>query len=166
MSDANPHSSNLHIRQENAAAVLARLNRHVHAPHYERHPDRYAPYNYDEFVKWYETVLAKEGACGLVAYLEGEPVGYALLLHKKNNGAHAMLAEDYEYVHVEEMAVATAHQGKGIGKQLMQHIRVFCREKGARRVQLSVWLDNEAARSFYEQEGFGGYLLYMEMAVE
>lgn len=166
MSDTNPHSSNLHIRQENNAAVLARLNRHVHAPHYERHPDRYAPYDFGRFVGWYETVLAKEGAYGLVAYLEGEPVGYALLLHKKNNGAHAMLAEDYEYVHVEEMAVATDHQGKGIGKQLMQHIRAFCREKGARRVQLSVWLDNEAAKSFYEREGFEGYLLYMEMAVE
>lgn len=156
----------LEFRLENDAAIIARLNRHVHTPHYERHPGRYAPYDYDKFIGWYETVLSKEGAYGLIAYLGGEPVAYALLIHKKNNGEHAMLAEDYEYVHVEEMAVATEHQNKGIGKQLMARIRGFCREKGARRLQLSVWLDNEIARGFYEREGFEGYLMYMEMEVE
>lgn len=84
-----PHS--LQVRQENNAVVLTRLNRHVHGPHYERHPDRYAPYDYEKFVEWYEKVLAKEGAYSLVAYLDEEPVGYALLLHKKNKGEHYML---------------------------------------------------------------------------
>ncbi|MCO6477622.1 MAG: GNAT family N-acetyltransferase [Phaeodactylibacter sp.] len=166
MDEAVSQAKNVDIRLENNPAVIARLNTHVHGPHYEKHPDRYAPYDYDKFVAWYQAVLAREGAYGLVAYLDDEPVGYALLFHKKNNGEHTMLAYDYEYVHVEEMAVAAGHQHKGIGRQLMVHIREFCREKGAKRVQLSVWLDNEAAKAFYEKEGFEGYLLYMEMPVE
>ena len=59
---------------------------------------------------------------------------------------------------VDQMAVVPEHQHKGIGQKLIFYIRDLCRKEGVNRLQLSVWLDNEAAKAFYEQMDFEGYM--------
>ncbi|MCB0547049.1 MAG: GNAT family N-acetyltransferase [Phaeodactylibacter sp.] len=156
---------NLEFRLVNAPELFTRLNRHVHTLHYEHHPDVFAPYDYGRFLSWYEQTLAQENTYGVVAYLDDIPVGYVLAFHKQyhNSPFHA---PGYELMHVDQMGVLPEYQQQGIGRKLVNYIISLCREKGIRRLQLSVWLDNAAAKTFYEQIGFEGYLLYMEMAVE
>ena len=164
MRNAHP-SPDLEFRLENNPELLTRLNRHVHTLHFEKHPDVFAPYDYEKFLAWYEELLARDNVYGIVAYLEDLPVGYALAIHKEYS-ASPFHASGYELMQIDQMGVVPEHQHKGIGKKLMHYIRDFCREKGIRRLQLSVWLDNEIAKSFYEQMGFEGYLLYMEMTIK
>lgn len=160
-----PPSFNLEFRLENTPELFTRLNRHVHTLHQEKHPDIFAPYDYARFLGWYEKALAQDNAYGVVAYLEDVPVGFALVFHKQyhNSPFHA---SGYELMHIDQMGVLPEYQHQGIGRKLVNYIINLCREKGVRRLQLSVWLDNAIAKTFYEQIGFKGYLLYMEMAVE
>ena len=155
---------NLQFRLENNPELLARLNRHVHTLHQERYPDVFAPYDYGRFLGWYQKVLAQENAYGVVAYLEEEPVGYALIFHKEYSSS-PFHAPGYELMLVDQMAVVPEHRRKGIGKALIQFLSVFCREKGVARLQLSVWRINEAARDFYQQMGFEWYMMDLEMKI-
>jgi L-phenylalanine/L-methionine N-acetyltransferase len=53
------------------------------------------------------------------------------------------------------MAVASAHQGKGIGTQLLRAvIDTAERWHGVRRLELEVYTDNAAAIALYERHGF------------
>lgn len=45
-------------------------------------------------------------------------------------------------------------QGMGLGKRLMEALLQMAAERGARRVELSVWQDNTRARALYERFGF------------
>ncbi|MCB0597728.1 MAG: GNAT family N-acetyltransferase [Lewinellaceae bacterium] len=166
MKDSIPRTPNLQFHLENNPELLTRLNRHVHTLHHEKHPDIFAPYDYEQFLPWYEGLLAQDNVYGIVAYLDEVPAGYALALHKQYAGVSPFHADGYELMQIDQMAIVPEYQHKGIGKKLIHYIREFCREKGINRLQLSVWLDNEIAKSFYEQMGFEGYLLYMEMKME
>ncbi len=52
------------------------------------------------------------------------------------------------------LGIADDHQGKGLGGKLMDHVMTAARERGLRKVFLSVVKDNEVARRMYEKRGF------------
>lgn len=55
---------------------------------------------------------------------------------------------------LEDVVVADAHRGSGVGKQLMAGIIEQARRDGAHRVTLLTDHDNRAAQGFYESFGF------------
>jgi ribosomal protein S18 acetylase RimI-like enzyme len=55
---------------------------------------------------------------------------------------------------VEDVAVAPALQGRGIGRQMMAHALELARAKGCYKLSLSSNLKREAAHAFYESLGF------------
>jgi len=55
---------------------------------------------------------------------------------------------------VEDVAVAPARQGQGIGRTMMAHARAACREAGCYKLALSSNLRREDAHRFYESLGF------------
>ncbi|MCM2314973.1 MAG: GNAT family N-acetyltransferase [Thermoanaerobaculia bacterium] len=55
---------------------------------------------------------------------------------------------------VEDVAVATEAQGKGVGRAMMEHAMARCREAGCYKLVLSSNLAREGAHRFYEALGF------------
>lgn len=55
---------------------------------------------------------------------------------------------------VEDVAVSPAHQGRGIGRALMEHAREQCRQAGCYKFTLSSNLKREEAHRFYDALGF------------
>jgi len=84
-----------------------------------------------------------------VAEQDGEIVGTFALLVMHNLG-HLGAPSGI----VEDVAVAPARQGHGIGKAMMQFALSLCRDKGCYKLTLSSNAKRERAHGFYESLGF------------
>src|SRR5215471_12897443 len=85
----------------------------------------------------------------LVALADGDVVGtYSLVIIYKlgKRGTPAGVVED--------VAVAPARQGQGIGRAMMAHAIEECRRAGCYKLALSSNLKRESAHRFYESLGF------------
>ncbi len=66
---------------------------------------------------------------------------------------------------VEDVAVGPDHQGKGIGRAMMEHALEECRLAGCYKMTLSSNLKREGAHRFYDSLGFArhGYSFQVEL---
>ena len=55
---------------------------------------------------------------------------------------------------LEDMVVAPAARGKGVGSLLLQHAVEWARSQGCKRITLLTDGDNEEAKRFYQAQGF------------
>ncbi|MEW6282737.1 MAG: ribosomal protein S18-alanine N-acetyltransferase [Candidatus Eremiobacterota bacterium] len=78
----------------------------------------------------------------LVARRNGGVLGYA--------GVWLVLDE----AHITAIAVDPSRRGEGLGKRLLYHLLLCCRELGARWATLEVRSDNEVALKMYRRFGF------------
>lgn len=66
---------------------------------------------------------------------------------------------------IEAVRVADSHQGRGLGRMLMEHGIAMARERGCKIVQLTSNRQREGAIAFYERIGFRpthvGFKLYL-----
>lgn len=67
--------------------------------------------------------------------------------------------------HINNIAVAPAHEGRGVGKALLAHAETWAREHRCALITLAVFPGNERARALYEADGFGVELLRMAKPV-
>jgi GNAT superfamily N-acetyltransferase len=99
----------------------------------------------------------------LRAFFESPPDGAALLVAESQDGerlgfAYLERLHDYftleEHGHVGILAVAEAAEGKGAGSALMRAAEAWARERGYRRLTLTVFEGNRRARELYERLGY------------
>jgi len=83
----------------------------------------------------------------LIAEVDGEAQGFALFLHNYSTWLGRA------GLHVEDLYVREAARGLGLGRRLLARIARIARERGCRRLDLSV-LHWNPAREFYERLGF------------
>ena len=86
--------------------------------------------------------------CVKVAEMDGDVVGMVtaqLLISTAEGGVVAL---------VEDMVVDSRHRGRGIGRQLMDAIESWSRERGASRLQLLADRTNFSALDFYDKIGW------------
>ena len=83
----------------------------------------------------------------IIAYVDGEPVGYALWFHTFSTflGKRALYLED--------LFVLPAWRAKGIGRALLAHLAGIAVDRGCGRIEWSVLRWNETAIGFYESIG-------------
>ncbi|KRE90755.1 GCN5 family acetyltransferase [Frateuria sp. Soil773] len=90
---------------------------------------------------------------------DGAPVGFV----------HLQKVQDYftgrTNCHISDLAVAPAHEGRGIGKALLAHAEDWAREHRCALVTLSVFPGNERARALYEASGYATDLLRLAKPV-
>ncbi|MEJ7925941.1 GNAT family N-acetyltransferase [Sphingobium sp. AN641] len=79
----------------------------------------------------------------------GAPVGYAMLTPP--DLAVPLEAGDIE---LKRIYLLSGWQGGGNGGDLMRHVMAQARSRGARRLLLAVYPQNEGARRFYARHGF------------
>lgn len=87
-------------------------------------------------------VIHDEKSLYLVVKEGGEVVGYC--------GLMGVMGEGY----ITNVAVKKGHQGKGIGRIMMEGLLVLGREKGLTAFTLEVRVSNERAISLYKSLGF------------
>jgi GNAT superfamily N-acetyltransferase len=90
---------------------------------------------------------AKPGAEAVVAWLDGEPAGFALFFHNFSTflGRRGLYLED--------LFVRPSFRGRAIGKALLIHLAALAVERGCGRFQWQVLDWNKPARDFYERLG-------------
>lgn len=95
-----------------------------------------------------------------VVELGGKPVGCFQLSYMPGLMRRGMWRGQIELVHVEG-----AHQGQGLGTEMMRWAVERCRERGCGMVQLTSNKKRLAAHRFYERLGFAksheGFKLYL-----
>ena len=84
----------------------------------------------------------------LVADDDGRVVGYAKIHHPTS-----LPASDHVW-EVTGLAVDPAHEGRGVGRALMEALMEDARERGGERMTLRVFKPNERAQRLYERLGF------------
>ena len=88
----------------------------------------------------------------LVAVDRGEVVGYAHAELQSGPATAYKLANPQLHVHA--IGVAASRRRRGAGSVLVAALRAEARERGVSELSLEVYAFNEAARRFYEREGF------------
>lgn len=77
-----------------------------------------------------------------VAELDGPPAGYVAVER----------ADDA--VRIEQLFVSPAHEGEGVGRQLLEYAEGYAISAGARSLEVVVESDNRRALTFYRARGF------------
>ncbi|HZD18910.1 MAG TPA: GNAT family N-acetyltransferase [Actinomycetota bacterium] len=105
----------------------------------------------DPMLERYHRDWGRPGDAGVIAELDGEPVGAAWY--------RLFTADEPGYGFVDEktpelgIAVVPLHRRKGIGETLLRALMVQAREDGFRALSLSVAVHNRS-RMMYERTGF------------
>lgn len=89
----------------------------------------------------------KRVAEAVIAYLGGEPVGFALF----TNGFSSFMGKPGLYI--EDLFVENTNRGAGIGKALLQHVAKLGIERGCGRLEWAALNWNERAMEFYTDLG-------------
>ncbi|RHW17630.1 N-acetyltransferase [Sphingomonas gilva] len=97
----------------------------------------------------WEAELADPGFIVAIAEIDGEAAGYAKLAPPK-----LPIAVREPAIELRQFYVLSGWQGSGLAARMMDWVIATARERGARDIHLSVFVDNHRARRFYERYGF------------
>ncbi|WP_242125386.1 GNAT family N-acetyltransferase [Sphingobium sp. Sx8-8] len=101
-------------------------------------------------VAYYQAALADPRQTVLIGETPlGAPVGYAML-----TPPHLPVATDDRDVELKRIYLLGGWQGGGHGDRLMELVFEEARRRGAARLLLAVYPQNERARRFYARHGF------------
>lgn len=103
--------------------------------------------------------VAEQGGAQFVAELAGRCVGY-LALRFGETGPY-VLEPIRQHVLIENIVVAQAHRGTGLGQALLAAAEAFARQAGCRALHLGVLPGNGAALLAYERAGFSVFSIDM-----
>jgi ribosomal protein S18 acetylase RimI-like enzyme len=98
----------------------------------------------------YEEWLVEPDAFVLIAELDGQPVGYALV-HLR--GPEETWATGDRIGSLETLAVLPGERGRGIGTALFERMYKELQDLGVRQLAVGVISKNAAALRFYERQG-------------
>jgi RimJ/RimL family protein N-acetyltransferase len=131
------------------------------------------PGDIDEFLNLYEIVAAEERYIGAEAPIDRGSKREQFLERLSSDRWGSLVAvgpdggivgqiglKDMRGLIEIGMLVAPGERGRGIGSALLSAGLAWARSRGAHKVTLQLWPDNEAARSLYAKFGFveEGYL--------
>ena len=140
-------------RADDAQAV-AELSTVVQALHHGHEPDRFkAPDPEGLTPKLEEWCADPEVLVLLASYTEnGEALGYLIGMVRTLPG-HA-LVHGATVAELDQIAVIPAARQRGIGGALIERMIAWAHERGAHRIELSVWTWNEVAQGVFRKAGF------------
>ena len=106
-------------------------------------------------------VNEEEGNSGFVYENKGVVVGYASLrIIKEQDLTHRT---GIKQVQLQTLCVDKKHRGQGIGQALVAASKAWAKGQGANNLKVIAMAQNENARSFYKECGFGEYEIIHEV---
>ena len=135
------------------SSLLSSLCMDVQNLHAKHHPDIFkVPRREDFAASFFEEMLADPAVRIFIAEEDEGAVGYIFFkLVERPENPFTLAAR---LLHIDQISVRPAAQGRGVGVALMQQAETVAREWGAERIQLESWDFNTSAHAFFEQLGF------------
>lgn len=141
--------------REAAVELFLQLNRHEFAITGDRRIDRGgAEFCVDDML-----LAVEQGAVALVAEIAGSVVGLLVWAARSDEAYMAEAAR--RHGSVQDIVIAEAHRGKGIGQVLLAQAEQLTREAGMKRLKLTVLSGNDIAVDAYGRFGFRDYARVM-----
>lgn len=128
---------------------IVALNRVVQDLHVRNEPDRYRPTDDAAVAAWLAEAAARPGHALWVVEEDAVLLGYALFVDRDVSASPFTRAR--RVFLVDQIAVAVAAQGHGVGRLLMETAQELAGSVG---VELTVRAHNSAAIGFYERLGY------------
>jgi GNAT superfamily N-acetyltransferase len=97
----------------------------------------------------------------LLARADGDAVGCLVGVIRRDDGLAADTYGYLTYAFVQE-----SHRRGGVGRALLAEAEAWCRQRGATRVELDVFDENELAVGFWSASGFRPLSLTMSKTLE
>ena len=135
--------------------LLAKLNEEIQTFHHGIQPGIFKPYDKEAITDFFKKTLDKDNAVAYVANDNGSPIGYVLLF--KINLEDNAFQYARNFVLIDQILVLKNHQGKGIGKVLLDTAISFAKENNIDLVEINHWTLNNAARNFFAKNKFEYY---------
>ena len=109
-----------------------------------------------------DAIVSVEVQCYVVPWTRGNFVdslaaGYEARVLRDAAGelqAYFIAMPGFEELHLLNITVAPAHQGRGLALCMLDELRRLCGLHGARKIWLEVRISNERARAIYRRHGF------------
>lgn len=131
--------------------ALNRLLRQVLQVHHGGRPDIFRPDTKKYTDEELEALLCDPLMPIFVAETEDGVLGYAFCQIQETRGN--LLLQDRKTLYIDDLCVEESCRGTGIGRALLDHVRVYAREIGCHSITLNVWALNAGALRFYEKNG-------------
>jgi len=143
------------------ADLLARLNAFVHDVHVAERPDQFKPTNAAELTGWFRERLGQPTTLAWIAEESGRPVGFALAMHHRR--AATPFAPARDWFEIDQIAVETGYQRRGIGRRLLESAIAEARGLAIREIEVTSWSFNERMHGLLRQVGFKPKLTRFEL---
>lgn len=124
------------------------IARQVHALHVAWRPDIFEMTEQMYTVERFRSAVADRQL--YVAKLDGETVGYALLVVRSADRPGLVKRK---VMLLEEICVDAQYRRQGIGRQMVEDVKALARAFGCTDIQLGVYPQNTAALALYESAG-------------
>ena len=128
------------------------LHTQLHLQHIGYRPDIFAPIEQPVFDRLMIPYIENNGKDIIISENDGVIDGYAAIsVCDTKKGEGEILP--FLFVEVNELCVAGSAQRKGIGTALLDAVKEYAKEKGAKFVELGVNAQNTSAQEFYKANG-------------
>lgn len=144
--------------------LLATLNEEIQTLHHKIQPKIFKPYDKETITSFFKITLNNDNAVAFVAEENETALGYVLLF--KINFPDNPFQYARSFILIDQILVLKNHQGKGIGKQLLDTTFSFAKEHNFNLVELNHWTQNDSARKFFIKNKFEYYNEKMWRAVK
>ena len=141
------------------------LHAQLHIQHIGYRPDIFAPIEQPVFDELMIPYIQNDGRDIIISENEGVIDGYAAIsVCDTQKGAGEILP--FTFIEVNELCVAENAHRKGIGTALLDAVKAYAKEKGAKFVELGVNAQNTTAQEFYKANGMFVKNLKMQYRVQ
>ena len=137
------------------------LRRQVNDLHVAGEPKVFKPGFCDALRDYLFTIHADPRQKIVVAELDGNVCGFAVLNHITKPENPFMFERDF--LDIDEFAVDERCRRRGVASAMIRFIRDHAEKEGFGRIELNMWEFNRGALAFYEAAGFRTYRRYMEI---
>jgi GNAT superfamily N-acetyltransferase len=104
--------------------------------------------------------ITSDGSLVLVATAEQKVVGYSIseITQKPPSSRKKNLGIIYD------MAITAEQRGKGIGKEMLDRIKAWFKDRKIKRIEISPVTKNTIGKSFWQEQGFKDFedIMYLE----
>ena len=113
------------------------------------------------FAQYVRSKLLSEEDLFLVAVIRKKVVGFSMSAVVKGRPD---VYEKAPIIEISDMLVLEEHRWRGVGTEMLNHIRSWAKSKGIRRIELNAEARNDIGLAFWKKRGFNDYIhrLYLD----